>query len=299
MLISEKNDKGSLQGLLFATFATFCWALTGVFIRLLDMPSSSLIIFIRLIIAALFIMPFAIYDKNALTQAIRSPLSFLMALYYIFSTEAFIRSTIAEVVLIVGLTPLIVIFIERYNSQKININSIYGASIVVIGLAAFIFPSLNKFDEQRLLGDLFAFGAAIVSAAFAVSIRRRNLNNKPLKIISLTFVTFCYGIILSGCIVYLDNSIYNMNLSLDNIVSLLALGIISTALPTISYGIAATRLSSVTTASLTLLTPIWATVIGGIFISEWPSPLSIPGGIITLLGLWFIIQKNKKIRTRT
>ena len=48
-----------------------------------------------------------------------------------------------------------------------------------------------------------------------------------------------------------------------------------------------------TSASLTLLTPIWAAIIGGILISEWLSPFSVPGGIITLIGLWFIIKKNK------
>jgi len=289
---SDKNDKESLQGLLYAIFATFCWALTGVFIRLLDVPSSAMIIFGRLIIAAVVLMPLVIRDKEALGRAIRSPLSLLMALYYIFATEAFVRSTIAEVVLIVGLTPLIVLFIERYYGQKITANSIFGASVTVIGLAAFIFPSLNEFGEQRLSGDLFAFAAAIVSAAFAVGIRRRKLNNNPVKILSLTFVTFCYGIILSGGLVYLNNPTFAVNLSQNNIVLFVALGVISTALPTLSFGIAAARLSSVTTASLTLLTPIWAAVIGGILISEWPSPFSVPGGIITLIGLWFIIRKK-------
>jgi drug/metabolite transporter (DMT)-like permease len=118
------------------------------------------------------------------------------------------------------------------------------------------------------------------------------LNHKPMKILSLTFVTFCYGIILSGALVYLNNPTFAMKLSRDNIVLLIALGVISTALPTLLFGIAAARLSSVTTASLTLLTPIWAAVIGGIIISEWPSPFAVPGGIITLVGLWIIIRKK-------
>ena len=288
----DDNNNGSLQGLLCAIFATVCWALTGVFIRFLDMPSSAMIIFGRLIIAAMVIMPLVIRDKDALVQAIRSPLSLLMALYYIFATEAFVRSTIAEVVLIVGLTPLIVLFIERYYGQKIDANAILGACIAVFGLAAFIFPSLSEFDEKRLSGDVFAFAAAIVSAFFAVGIRRRILNNNPVKILSLTFVTFCYGIILSGGLVYLNNPTFDVSLTQNNVVFLIALGVISTALPTLLFGLSAARLSSVTTASITLLTPIWAAAIGGILISEWPSPLSVPGGIITLIGLWFIIRKK-------
>ena len=293
MPTSDKNNKTSFQGLLFVTFATLCWGMTGVFIRLLEMPSSSMIVFGRLIIAALIIMPLVIRDKAALRRAIRSPLSPLMALYYIFATEAFVRSNITEVVLIVGFTPLIVLSIEKYYGQTITKNSIFGASLAVIGLAAFLLPSLNEFDEQRLLGDIYAFAAAFVSAVFTIGVRQQKLINKPIKIISLTFVTFCYGVILSGGLVYLDNSTFEINLLHSNIIYLFALGVISTALPTLFFGIGASRLSSVKTASLTLMTPIWAAIFGGILISEWPTLFSVPGGIITLIGLWFIIKKNK------
>ena len=292
MLTSDENDKGSFQGLLFVTFATLCWGMTGVFIRLLDMQSSSMIIFGRLIIAALVIMPLVFRDTGALKKAIRSPLSPLMALYYIFATEAFVRSTITEVVLIVGFTPLVVLFIERYYGRTITKNSIFGAGLAVIGLTAFLLPTLNEFDEQRLIGDVYAFAAAIVSAIFAVGVRQQKLINKPIKIISLTFVTFCYGVILSGGLVYMDNSTLKINLLHSNIIYLIALGVISTALPTLLFGIGASKLSSVKTASLTLLTPIWAAIIGGILISEWPSLFSVPGGVITLIGLWFIITKK-------
>ncbi len=289
---SSDHDNEQFQGLLYALFATFGWALTGVLIRLLEIQSSSMIIFGRLVVATIILLPFVIRDKKALFQAFQTPIALLMALYYIFATEAFVRSTIAEVVLIVGLTPLIVMLLGRFYGEKISRPAVIGAVITVLGLAAFLVPSLGAIGSQRVTGNLFAFAAAIVSAIFAFGLRRRTVQNRPIKILSLTFVTFCYGIMLGGGMVYVNDPSFSINLSMNDIYLLCALGFVSTAIPTLFFGIAATKLSSVTTASLTLLTPIWAALIGGIVISEWPAPLSVPGALITLAGLWVIIRQK-------
>ena len=288
----KDKNKTAFYGLVYAFLATFCWGLTGALIRLLDIQSSEIIIFWRLAIATIFLLPIVIRDRKNLAKAFRSPLTLLMALYYILATEAFIRSTIAEVVLIIGLTPLIVIFLQRFYGEKISKKSIFGALITILGLIAFIAPSLGDFSEERISGDLLAFGAAIVSAVFAVGLRRRALNDQPVNILSLTFVTFCYGTLLSCGMIIAKKTSLSTNISSDDILILVALGIISTVLPTLFFGVAASRLPSVTTSSFTLLTPLWAAVIGGILISEWPALISIPGGFITLAGLWLIIKKT-------
>ena len=289
---NKDKNKTAFYGLLYAFLATFCWGLTGALIRLLDIQSSEIIIFWRLAIATAVLLPLVIRDRESLAKTFRSPLTLLMALYYILATEAFIHSTIAEVVLIIGLTPLVVIFIQRFYGEKISKKSIFGALITILGLIAFISPSLEEFSENRISGDLLAFGAAIVSAVFAVGLRHRALNDKPVKILSLTFVTFCYGTLLSCGMIFVKETSLSTNISSDDIVILVALGIISTVLPTIFFGVAASRLPSVTTSSFTLLTPLWAALIGGVLISEWPLLLSIPGAFITLAGLWLIIRKT-------
>lgn len=286
------QDKEQVQGLVYALLATIGWAFTGVLIRLLEIQSSNVIIFGRLLVAAIILLPLVIRDKDAVVQAFKTPLSFLMALYYIFATEAFVRSTIVEVVLIVGLTPLIVMIIGLFYGEKISRMSAFGAMITVTGLMAFLLPSFGEIGSQRISGNMLAFAAAIVSAIFAFGLRKRTLEERPIKILPLTFVTFCYGILLSGLLLFVSDMELPTNLSISNITTLIALGVVSTVMPTLFFGIAATKLSSVTTASLTLLTPIWAALIGGIIISEWPEPLSIPGAMITLIGLCAIIRKK-------
>lgn len=282
-------------GLASAFTAALAWGLTGIFVRLLDGLSPSLIVLARMSIALIAFSPFVLRDPKGFLAALRTPLGLFMGLYYILATEAFTRAPVAEVTLIVGLSPIVALALDRATGARISPRSLIGASVAIAGLALFLAPSAKQAGDTRFLGDALAFGAATVSAAYAFSLRRRTLTGRTLNTRSLTAAACAMGVLLAGggeLLAWLTQPSADLLFSPDtrNLSLMLALGLVSTALPTLAFGLAASRLPTVVTTSFSLIVPLWAALFAGLFLEEWPPLLSLPGGAATLLGVWIVLR---------
>ena len=282
-------------GLACAFTAAVAWGLTGIFVRLLEGMPPSLIVLVRMMIALLAFSPFILRNPGGFLAALRTPLGLFMGLYYILATEAFTRAPVAEVTLIVGLSPVAALGLDRLAGARISSRSLLGALTAIAGLALFLAPSAHHGGDSRLIGDSLALGAAMVSAAYAFSLRQRTLSGRALKTQSLAAAACAMGVVLAAggellaCLTQPDTGTAfepdTLNLSL-----LLALGLVSTALPTLAFGLAASRLPTVVTTSFSLVVPLWAALFAGLFLGEWPPLLSLPGGFVTLLGLKIVLR---------
>jgi drug/metabolite transporter, DME family len=71
---------------------------------------------------------------------------------------------------------------------------------------------------------------------------------------------------------------------------LILLGGVSTAVPTLAFGVASARLPSILTTSLGLMTPLSAALLPGLMLGEWPALLALPGALVTLAGLVAVLR---------
>lgn len=282
-------------GLASAFAAALAWGLTGIFVRLLDGLTPSLIVLARMSIALIAFSPFVLRDPRGFLAALRTPLGLFMGLYYILATEAFTRAPVAEVTLIIGLSPIVALGLDRATGAKIAPRSLIGAGVAIAGLALFLAPSAKQGGDTRFVGDALAFGAATVSAAYAFSLRRRVLAGRTLETRSLTAAACAMGVLLAGGGELLAHLVHPADAMLfepdvRSLSLLLGLGLVSTALPTLAFGLAAARLPTVVTTSFSLIVPLWAAMFAGMFLREWPPLLSLPGGVATLLGVWIVLR---------
>ncbi len=270
------------------------WGLTGVFVRLLHGLPTLTIVAVRLLVAALVLIPWALQRASRFPDVFRSPLAALMGAYYIFATEAFARAPVVEVTLLVGSAPVLAVGLEVLRGRRPVCRQIVGAGVAVLGLLIFLRPG-TRVSDQTAFGYVFALGAAAASAAYAVGIRARAQGRRPLDPLVLTVMACVLGAIAS--FVLQGRSALTAawpTVSPSEYGYLGLLGCICTAVPTLAFGVASARLPSVLTTSLGLMTPLFAAVFAGLFLNEWPALAAVPGGLIAIAGVVVVLRASPR-----
>ncbi len=271
--------------LLAGLLAPATWGLTGVFVRLLHGLPTLSIVAVRLVIAALVLLPWAVRRRRAFPEVWRSPLAAAMGAYYIFATEAFARAPVVDVTLLVGSAPVIAIGLESLRGLRPVRQQLAGAIIAVIGLVVFLRPG-GEVSNERAFGYLCAVGAAAVSAAYAVGLRARTHAVRPLDPLALTVMACLIGAVASVLLMGGSTTHWVVPAPTPGEAAYLAvLGVVCTAVPTLAFGVASARLPAVLTTSLGLMTPLFAALFAAFLLHEWPSLAAIPGALIAIVGV--------------
>jgi len=270
--------------------APLTWGLTGVFVRLLHGAPTLAIIAGRLLIAALVLLPWVLLRNRPRRYAFHGLLAAVMSTYYILATEAFVRAPVVEVTLIVGFAPVISVGLERIRGIRPVRQQVIGAVVAVVGLFLFLGPSASV-SGDRTLGYVLAFGAAVASALYAVWLRARAQAQSATDPLALTVGACLLGAAASLFLLGRDiqESMSLIRVPAD-LIYLALLGIVSTAVPTLAFGIASVRLPSVMTTSLGLTTPLFAGIFAAVLLREWPSPTTIPGAVLTIAGVTVVLK---------
>lgn len=270
--------------------APLTWGLTGVFVRLLHGAPTLAIVTGRLLIAALVLGPWLWVRGREARRPFNAALAAVMGAYYILATEAFARAPVVEVTLIVGSAPVIAVVLERTRGIRPVRQQLVGAVVAVAGLVLFLAPGVTV-GSDRALAYLFAFGAAAASAAYAVWLRAGALGESKPDPLALTVGACLLGSVASLLLLgpHVEASVSRLASPAD-LIYLVLLGTVSTAVPTLAFGIASVKLPSVVTTSLGLTTPLFAAVFAGLFLDEWPAPASIPGALVTITGVTIVLR---------
>lgn len=283
----EHRDSAALA---VGLVAPVTWGMTGVFVRLLHGVPILQIVAVRLLVAALVLSPWALRRRHLFSEAFRSPLAAAMGAYYIFATEAFARAPVVEVTLLVGSAPVVAVGLEFLRGLRPTRQQILGALVAMSGLVIFLRPG-DGVTKARGLGYAFALGAAAVSAIYAVGLRASVQSSRPLDPLVLTIWACMLGTLAS--FVLLAHTVGNGGLpapSAHESMLLVLLGGLSTAVPTLAFGIASARLPSVLTTSLSLTTPLFAALFAGLFLAEWPVLAAVPGALVTVAGVVVVLR---------
>lgn len=295
--------EGITAGVLFGTAA--------VFIRFLQGLDTFYIAFWRVLIACLTLgiilvflrrsFDFVMVRRNLKQLLI---LSFFLALHFIFFVSAVNETTILNATVLVNTTPIFSVLISRFIFRLSPSRlAILGLTISFAGVlliayaettAAGVYSSTEG-SHPSLKGDLEAVLAAVVEAFYL------NYGRKVRRRMNILSTMFPMYLMTAAVIGVLGASATNKILSLPTrgaiILPLVGLGVLPTAIAHTLYFSSLSNLKSFETATMALLEPVGATILGVILFQERPALLFVFGAAVTMIGIIFVLLESTRIST--
>ena len=301
------NNAGTIDrsALAIAAVTAAMWGLTGIFVRLLPALNPLAVTSWRLLVALGSVLSiFAIRAarrsdlKRTLTRPVAYVLAGLLVSYYLLATASFQLAPVAEVALLLSTSPLFVLTLRRLRSDAPTRLEIIGAILAVTGIALVLAPWLTVmkgFATTHLFGDALALCAAAMTALYAFLYRHLRMHDIAPEPTGLTFLTFLLGAaVLIGIAWLFSITVSPGNFSGGSLLSLLGLGVLCTAIPSLGFANVSKRLPSTVTAATSLLIPLFAGIFAYVFLGEKLSSMMVPGGLLVLAGLVMILRQNQQ-----
>jgi len=288
--------EGIAAGVLFGTAA--------IFIRFLQSLDAFSIAFWRLIIACLTLaILLTILGKSFQINMVRRNLkelfilSFFLGLHFIFFISAVKDTTILNATVLVNTTPIFSMFVSSFLFKlKPSRLAILGLTTSFLGVCVIAYSETITANAQseifsgNLKGDLEAVLAALVES-FYLNYGRRIRNQ--MNILSTMFPIYMLTAVIVGVLsIPATNKILTLPTETAIILPLVGLGLLPTAMAHTLYFSSLSNLKSFETATMALIEPIGATVLGIILFQEIPQYLFVFGAALILLGIIFIVKEK-------
>ena len=292
--------EGATAGVLFGT--------ASIFIRFLDGQDAFFIAFWRVVISCLVLaMTLVVIGKSFSFDVVRKRLrelfvlGFFLALHFIFFTSAVKDTKILNATVLVNTTPIFSMFISSFLfNVKPSRLAIVGLAVSFIGVLTIVcgemlVMNVNVFSavfSSSVKGDLEAVLAALVEA-FYLNYGRKI--RSQMGILSTMFPIYLSTAIVLGISgLPIASKTFTMSLKTEVILPIVALGTLPTALAHTLYFSSLSNLKSFETATMALLEPVGATILGMILFAEVPSLLFVLGAASVLLGISFVIKDKSE-----
>ena len=277
------------------------WGLTGIFVQLMPTSSALFITASRLAVALLISLPLLLLHRpsqQSLLSTVRYlaafPLAAMLVGYYLLATTAFQLSSVPEVALLLSTPPLFILLFRSFTTKRPRLAELTGAAMSISGMLIIMLPKLtnNQTDsEWQLIGNVCALGASMLTAGYALLFKHlvsvRQLFIYPLGV---SLLTFMLGGMSLGLMVIVSAAVPDWaRFTLDDWAVTLALGFISTALPTLGYAFVSNNAPALITSLISLLIPVFAGVFAYLLFAqllEWPfylGSLLIIGAVVTIV----------------
>lgn len=279
------------RSLLQIHFAVLLFGLTGVFGKLITLPSIILVLG-RVIFSFLSIfMYMKVAKKDMKLKDKKHFLSFillgvLLAFHWTTFYESIKLSTVAIGLLTFSTFPVFVTFIEPYFfKEKLQISDIITAVVTFIGIF-FVVPEFefgNDMSMGAVIGILSGFSYAFLSV----------LNRKFTKDYSGAMIALCEQGIASVILLPFFFTVQPI-VSMSNLVLTVLLGTIFTALPHTLFIGGMKYVKTQTAGIITCLEPLYGIILAALLIHEIPDVKVIIGGIIILGAVLYSTLKSKK-----
>lgn len=285
--------EGVVAGALFGTAA--------IFINLLKaggFQDGFSIAFWRLVIASLIlgIVVFALIRRinwSLLRKDIRriSLLGMLIGLHFILFVSSVLDTTIINATVLVNTTPIWSMFVSSFIFRlKPSRLAVFGIALSFLGVFIITYGHAASLTwTVQLKGDLEAVLAAVVEA-FYLSYGRETRQKMPLLPLMLTIYIFATITVLATG--FAASSTFAFPVELSMILALIGLGVLPTAMAHSFYFSSLSNLKSYETATMALLEPIGATLLGILIFTQIPNPVFILGAALVLTGIVSVAIKE-------
>lgn len=279
----------------------------AILIRFMPSLGAFDIAFWRLIIAAaaltlilLFLrkpFDFRLVRNNLKELAV---LGVFLGLHFVFFVSAVKDTTILNATVLVNTTPLFSVIISSFIFRaKPSRSAMLGLVVSFIGIAVIAYaqgstlPQIGIFATDSSLGmrgNVEATLAAVVEA-FYLNLGRGIRSRMKILPTMLPIYLITAGVV-SLLSVFASSKISFAFTNYEIILPLLGLGILPTALSHTLYFSSLSNLKSFETATLALLEPIGATLLGIAIFQETPALPFVAGAILILLGILFVVKEK-------
>ncbi|MEM2917640.1 MAG: DMT family transporter [Candidatus Bathyarchaeia archaeon] len=282
--------EGITAGMLFGTGA--------VLIRFLGALNAFSIAFWRLTIASITLaVIFLILKKSFGFKLMRENvrelivLGFFLGLHFILFAYAVKDTTILNATVLVNTTPIFSVFVSTFLfNLKPSRLAVLGLTISFLGVCVITYADAYPFSfSLSFKGDLEATLAALVEA-FYLNFGRKTRSKMPILqtmlpiYLSAALIVGFSGILTSNPVTILSET--------SIVIPLILLGLLPTATAHTLYFSSLSNLKSFETATMALLEPIGATILGIILFLEIPTPIFVFGAVLILLGILFVAKQE-------
>ena len=285
-----------LRGHLFAVLTICIWSSTFIVSKIiLETLTPIQVLFIRYGVAVVFLA--ILYPKFKRPSSLREEFVFItiaasLVGYFVFENSALQRTYASNVSLIVATIPIMTGFLSMavYKTGFITLRNILGFLLAYGGVAVIIING-SGLEGVEPIGDLLAFGAAIMFALYSIVMEQPR---DSYHLIQRTRKVFLYGFLILGVVVLLTDSSFeavNLNRSLAG--SLLYLGIVASSLAFIMWNHAIAMLGPVRTNLYIYLVPVVTTVLSALVLDERITWLTVLGTVGILAGLYLSEHNDK------
>ncbi len=284
--------EGVIAGVFFGTAA--------IFVRFLGSLDVFAIAFWRLMIAIVALLvillvlrmkvDFAVVRRNLRTLGF---LGLFLGLHFILFIAAVKDTTILNATVLVNTTPIFAVvvssFLFRLRPSKMALLGLMISFLGVSIIAAAEATTGNVYSDpgsSSLKGDLEAVLASVVEA-FYLNIGkgvRSRMNILPIMLLIYAFTAL--AVVVVG--LPFGGQIATLPVMVAVLLPLLGLGLLPTAIAHTLYFSSLSGLKSFETATLALIEPIGATILGIAILSEYPAPFFVAGALTTLVGILFV-----------
>lgn len=288
--------EGVAAGVLFGTAA--------IFIRFLQSLDSFSIVFWRLVIACLALATLSVvFSKSFQPKLVKENikelfvLSIFIGLHFIFFTASVKDTTILNATVLVNTVPFFSMLISSFVFKlKPSRFALAGLAISFVGVCLIAFGettaarTVSQGASSSLKGDLEAVLAALV-LAFYLNYGRKVRSQMSILSIMLPVYAFTAAVvaILS---MPTGNTVSLLPFLPATILPLIGLGLLPTAIAHTLYFSSLSNFKSFETATMALLEPIGATILGIAVFQEIPAPVFALGAVLVLSGILFTIRNG-------
>jgi drug/metabolite transporter (DMT)-like permease len=293
MLVKTRKlalTEGISAGILFGTGA--------VLIRFLGNLNAFSIAFWRLTIASIaLVMMFLVLRKSFGFKLVRENirdllvLGVFLGLHFILFAYAVKDTKILNATVLVNTTPIFSVFVSTFLfNVKPSRLAVVGLTISFVGVCVIAYADAYPFSfSLNLKGDLEAILAAVVEA-FYLNFGRKTRSQMPILQTMLPIYLSAASVV-GFCGILTNNPITILN-EANMVIPLILLGLLPTATAHTLYFSSLSNLKSFETATMALLEPIGATILGVFLFLEVPAPLFVFGALLILLGITFVAKQH-------
>lgn len=274
--------QGISAGLLFSTAA--------IFIRLLNETNVFSIALWRLTIATgILALTIVFLHRRFSFRLVKTNLQhflvlgFLLGTHFILFISAVKSTTILNATVLVNTTPIFSMIISTFLYRlKPSRLALLGMVVSFIGAGIISYRDAERGQTASLIGDLEATLAA-VAEGFYLNYGRERRNRLPL-LPTMLLIYVAAALTVGGVAVATSIPLEAPDRPATYL-SLIGLGVLPTAAAHTLYFSSLSSLKSFETATMALLEPLGATLLGIAVFAEIPTPLIVVGGALVLLGI--------------
>jgi drug/metabolite transporter (DMT)-like permease len=273
--------EGVAAGTLFGT--------ASVFIRLVEVNMFSIAIWRLMIASATLAIIILVFSKRPSARLLRGNivhflvLGLLLGTHFMLFISAVKHTTIMNASVLVNTTPifsmLVSTFLYRVKPSKLALGGII-TSFIGAGLIAY--GDAGPGGRANLVGDLEATLAAVAEGFYLNYGGKRRGQLAPVSTMLFVYLASAMTV---GTTAFLAQAPIEMAGSIQTLLPLIGLGILPTAVAHTLYFSSLSNLKSFETATMALLEPLGATLLGIAVFAELPAPIFIAGAILVLTGI--------------